>query len=351
MGEAMLAAVYHGPNDLRIEDRPLPEIGPDDALIKVVSTSICGTDMRILHGEHRKYPPGTVRIPGHEVIGDLVSQGANVKGLEIGQRVFVAPNMGCGHCQQCISGNNNRCANYNALGITLDGAFAEYMRVPAAAIRQGNLIPVSRAIDPAAAALIEPLACVYRGQEAIRIRPGDVVLVIGAGPIGVMHALLAQTRGAGRVIVSELVPERVEQARRIGVDRVVDSREEDLVAIVTEETSGEGADAVIVAAPAHKAQEMALELAAIGGRINFFGGLPKDQPTIHFNSNLVHYKELVVTGTSACSTNDCRHAAAIVESKRIDLSKLVGQRFPLTSAGEAFKAVEAGKTLKVVIEP
>ena len=135
------------------------------------------------------------------------------------------------------------------------------------------------------------------------------------------------------------------------MDRVVDSREEDLVAIVAEETSGEGADAVIVAAPAHKAQEMALELAAIGGQINFFGGLPKDQPTIYFNSNLVHYKELVVTGTSACSTNDCRRAVAIVESKRIDLLRLVGERFPLPSAREAFMAVEEGKTLKVVIEP
>jgi L-iditol 2-dehydrogenase len=210
---------------------------------------------------------------------------------------------------------------------------------------------VSREIDPAAAALIEPFACVYRGQEAVRIEPGDVVLVIGAGPVGVMHALLAQMRGAGRVIVSELLPERVEQARRTGLERVVDSRNEDLAAVIAEESSGAGADVVIVAAPAHKAQEMALELAAIGGRINFFGGLPKNQPAINFNSNLVHYKELVVTGTTACSTNDCRHAAAIVESKRIDLSKLVGQRFPLTSAREAFTAVEAGKSLKVVIQP
>jgi L-iditol 2-dehydrogenase len=351
MAETMLAAVYHGPDDLRVEERPLPEIGQDEALIKVASTSICGTDLRILHGEHRMYPPGTVRIPGHEVIGDLVSLGSNVKGLETGQRVFVAPNMGCGHCRQCISGNNNRCANYDAFGITIDGSFAEYMRIPAAAILQGNLFPVSREIDPAAAALIEPFACVYRGQEAVRIEPGDVVVVIGAGPVGVMHALLAQMRGAGRVIVSELLPERVEQARRTGLERVVDSRNEDLAAVIAEESSGAGADVVIVAAPAHKAQEMALELAAIGGRINFFGGLPKNQPAINFNSNLVHYKELVVTGTTACSTNDCRHAAAIVESKRIDLSKLVGQRFPLTSAREAFTAVEAGKSLKVVIQP
>ncbi|NJN97585.1 MAG: alcohol dehydrogenase catalytic domain-containing protein [Anaerolineales bacterium] len=130
----MLAAVYYGPRDLRVEERPVPHISPDEALLKVTSAGICGTDLRILHGDHRKYANGVIRVPGHEVVGDIVQVGANVKGLEVGQRVFVAPNMGCGHCRQCVSGNNNRCANYDAFGITMDGAFAETMRIPAAAI-------------------------------------------------------------------------------------------------------------------------------------------------------------------------------------------------------------------------
>lgn len=347
----MLAAVYYGPNDVRLEKRPTPEIGPEEALLKVVSAGVCGTDLRIWHGAHRKFPPGTIRIPGHEVVGDIAAVGAAVTGLEIGQRVIVAPNFGCGHCRQCVSGNNNRCASYGAVGVTMDGGFAEYMRIPAPYILQGNLIPIDGDVDPAAAALIEPFACVLRGQGALDIRPGDVVLVVGAGPIGVMHTMLARLRGASRVIVSEVQPARLEQALEAGADRVVNALEENLAAVLMEESHGEGADAIIVAAPAHRAQEEALALAAIGGRINFFGGLPKDRPTINFNSNLVHYKELRVTGTTACSTDDCWRAAAIVNSGSIDLTHLVSERFALSETLEALATAESQTALKVVIEP
>jgi L-iditol 2-dehydrogenase len=216
---------------------------------------------------------------------------------------------------------------------------------------QGNLIPVSVDLDPAAAALIEPFACVLRGQNPLQIQPGEVILVIGAGPIGVMHALLARLRGAGRVIVSEINLERVAQARDLGIDRLVNPAEEDLPGLLAEETNGEGADVVIVAAPSHQAQQSAVELAGLGGRINFFGGLPKDKPHVNLNTNLIHYKELLVTGTTACSTDDCRRAATIVGSKRIDLLRLVGRRFPLQEARAAFAAAEDGKWLKVVMEP
>ncbi len=347
----MQAALYYGPDDLRVTERPVPAIGSKEVLVKVLRTGICATDLRILHGAHRMYPPGTLRIPGHEVVGELVEVGASIDWLRRGQRVFIAPNMGCGRCRQCIAGNNNLCANFQALGITLDGSFAEYMRVPEVAVSQGNIIPIEVEIDPAVAALIEPFACVLRGQEALNIRPGDYVLILGAGPIGVMHALLARMRGASRVLVSEILPERVEKIAQLGVDRVVNPANEDLSAIVREETKGEGADVVIVAAPAHQAQESALELAGVGGRINFFGGLPKDKPFIQFNSNLVHYKELIVTGTTACSTRDCHQAAEIVLSGRIDLSPLISAHFPLSQVQQAFQAAEDRKSLKVILEP
>lgn len=347
----MLAAVYHGPNDLRVEDVPIPKIGLGELLIKVMSASICATDLRILHGDHRMAPAGVKRIPGHEVVGTIAEIGPGVEGFTLAERVFVAPNMGCGLCAQCIGGNNNLCANYDALGITLDGGFAEYMRVPARSIRQGNVIRLNEAIDPAVAALMEPFACVLRGQDVLRIQPGELVLIIGAGPIGVMHAKLAKVRGAGRVVVSEPLVQRAAQALRLGADRVVNPMEEDLQAMILEESGGRGADVVIIAAPVHAAQESALKLAAIGGRINFFGGLPKDRPTITFDSNLVHYKELIVTGTTACSTNDCRRAARLVNSGAIDLSDLVSQRFPLREAAAAFSAAEDRKSLKIVLEP
>jgi len=347
----MLAAVYHGPEDLRVEQVAVPQIGAGELLLKVSSASICGTDLRILHGGHRKYPVGTVRIPGHEVVGTIAQVGSGLSGYEAGQRVFVAPNMGCGHCRQCVSGNNNLCANYDALGVTLDGGFAEYMRIPVQAVLQGNVMPIHAEVDPAVAALIEPFACVLRGQTPLHIRPGDVVLVMGAGPIGVMHMKLARLSGAGRVIVSEPSQERLDQALRMGADRGVNPAVDDLEQAVAGETGGQGADVVIVAAPAHAAQEAALHLAGIGGRINFFGGLPKDRPTIHFDSNLVHYKELLVTATTACSTGDCWRAAEIVQSGRIDLSDLVSRRFPLADAVQAFSAAADRKTLKVVLEP
>jgi L-iditol 2-dehydrogenase len=351
MSEMMLAVVYHGPDDLRVEQYPIPEISSSEVLLKVISTGICGTDIRILHGHHRKYQSGTKRIPGHEVVGDIVKIGEDIRGLEIGQRIFVAPNMGCGICRECVSGKNNLCADYDAIGITLDGSFAEYMRIPAAAVVQGNLIPISKELDPAVGALIEPFACVLRGQDAVSIKPGDSVLVIGAGPIGTMHVMLANLRGAAKVLVSEIIPKRAEKVIEFGADRVINPKNEDLAPAIFDATGGIGVDAVIVAAPSRAGQEAALEVAAIGGRINFFGGLSKENPIINLNSNVVHYKELIITGTTACSTNDNRRAAEIASSGRLDLSKLVGARFSLSEALEAFTTAEAGKSLKVVMEP
>lgn len=347
----MLAAVYHGPKDLRVEEVAVPTIGAGEILVKVLSASICGTDLRIFHGNHRMYAPGTIRIPGHELVGTIAEVGAGVEGYSVGQRVFCAPNTGCGHCLQCVSGNNNLCVNYDAIGVTSDGGFAEYVRIPANSVQQGNVMPVSESVDPAVAALMEPFACVLRGQNALNIKPGEVVLIIGAGPIGIMHTKLAKARGAGRVIVSEPAAYRAEQAKRMGADRVVDPTSEDLMLVLSEESQGRGADAIIVAAPVHAAQESALNLAAIGGRINFFGGLPKDRPRINFDSNIVHYKELVITGTTACSTADCRQAVQIVNSGLVDLSDIVSQRYPLADALTAFAAAEDRKSLKIVLEP
>jgi L-iditol 2-dehydrogenase len=349
--KTMLAAVYHGPGDLRLEQYPMPAIGPDEALVRVTSACICGTDMRILHGGHRKFPPGTIRIPGHEVVGEIAQVGGGVQGLAVGQRVFVAPNMGCGHCHQCVAGNNNLCVDYQAIGITLDGGFAETMRIPAAAIAQGNVMPLAAGVDPAVAALTEPFACVLRGQDAVGIGPGDVVVVVGVGPIGAMHILLARLRGAGRIIASDMNCDRLAMAPGFGADRVVDPDHEDLVQVVESETGGRGADVVIVAAPSHAAQEQALRAAGLGGRINFFGGLPKDRPTIALDSNLVHYKELRVTGTTACSTSDCWRAAAIVNSGRVDLARLVQARYPLDRIAGAFLAAGDRTALKVVVTP
>jgi len=231
----------------------------------------------------------------------------------------------------------------------LDGGFAEYMKIPAAAIAQGNLLAIAETIDPAAAALTEPFATVLRGQDALGVGTGDVVLIFGAGPIGIMHLLLAKQRGARKIIVSQRPGPRADLAAQFGADRVVRPIVEELAAAIAEETEGHGADVVIVAAPSADAQQRAIELAATRGRINFFGGLPKDQPAIKLDSNRVHYKELVVTGTTACSTDDCRRAVALLNGGNICLDVLISARYPLHAAADAFVAAADRQQLKVVL--
>jgi L-iditol 2-dehydrogenase len=346
--ETMLAYVYHGPGDLRLECLPLPRLEPGEALLRVEAAGICGTDLRIAQGKHAKYPAGTVRIPGHEIAGTIVAAGDHV-GLPLGRRVFVAPNMGCGHCRECRAGRNNLCPQSEALGITLDGGFAEYMRIPAAAIAQGNVLPVADTVAPAVAALAEPFATVLRGQDALDVRPDDVVLIFGAGPIGVMHLLLARQRGARKVIVSQRPGPRADLAAHFGADRVVSPGKEALAATIAQETDGAGADVVITAAPSAEAQEQAIELAATHGRINFFGGLPKDQPYIQLDANRVHYKELLITGTTACSTDDCRRAIGLLNAGAVQLGALVSACYPLSEAAAAFRTAADHGQLKVVL--
>jgi L-iditol 2-dehydrogenase len=192
---------------------------------------------------------------------------------------------------------------------------------------------------------------VLRGQNAVDLHLGDLVLIVGAGPIGLMHGLLAKLRGAAKVIVSELQETRLVQALEFGVDVAVNPQKEDLFDVVAHHSGGKGADVIIVAAPAHAAQEYALRIASIGGRINLFGGLPKDKPTINFDSNLVHYKELVVTGTTACSTADCRQAAAIINAGRLDLSPIISARYSLSQVLDAFAHAQDQMALKIIIEP
>jgi 2-desacetyl-2-hydroxyethyl bacteriochlorophyllide A dehydrogenase len=293
-----------------------------------------------------------VRVPGHEMVGTIVERGAGLDtNHAVGERVFVAPNVGCGSCPQCERGQNNLCANYDAIGITLNGAFAEYMRVPSAYLEQGNLIPFDKVLDGATVALAEPFACVLHGQQALHIRHEDVVLILGAGPIGIMHVLAARVAGARRILVSEQSAERLRMAESAGADRLINFRDEKLENVVQEETQGRGADVIIVAAGVRQAMEETPKLAAIGGRINLFAGLPSNDSGVTLDASLIHYKELIVTGTTACSTEDCRRSMEMIRSGKVDLKPLVSKRYRLEQASEALAAAAGGDVLKVVLQP
>jgi 2-desacetyl-2-hydroxyethyl bacteriochlorophyllide A dehydrogenase len=345
----MRALVYE--DGLHVKEVARPEPAAGEVIGRVLACGICGTDLRIAKGAHRAYPEGTCRVPGHELVIEISDLGAGVDGgLAEGDRVFVAPNLGCGRCPACRAGRLNLCRDAEAFGITFDGGFAEYVRVPAAAVEQGNLLPVPAGADPAALSVVEPLACVLRGQRAVAVGEGDRVLVCGAGPIGLLHVALARAAGA-TVLVSEPHAVRRTEAVEFGAAVGIDPAAEDLRERVLAETDGLGADVVITAVPVPAVQEQALGLAAIGGRINFFGGLPRDASTIRIDSNDVHYRELQITGTTANDTDDCRAALELATSGRIDLSRLVTARFSIDQSDDAFAAAAGGRELKVVIEP
>jgi len=348
----MRAVVYRGPRDLVVADVDVRPLGRGDVRVAVDSAGVCATDVRIFKGEHSGFANGTGRVPGHEVVGRVseVGPGVSPPGLAVGDVVFVAPNIGCGVCAQCRRGNDNLCPTTEAIGISLDGGFAERVLVPARAVERGNLIPLG-SVSSDAGVLIEPLACVLRGQDKVDVHEGDTVFVAGAGPVGLLHVALARNRGAALVICSEPSAVRREAALRAGAAVVVDPTTADPHESVAAATGGLGADVVITAAPVHALQSAALHLAATGGRVLFFGGLPKSRPTVELDTNLIHYKELLVAGTTASTLDDCRRAAEIVGRGGIELDWMVSDRYALEDFAEAVGRAQDPAALKVVVKP
>ncbi len=352
----MKVLAYRGPGRLVLEERPRPEPGPGEALLAVAACSICGTDLRIAAGSHRAYADALGRVPGHEVVGTVVEVGAGA-GVGTGERVFVAPNYGCLHCRACRRGQVNLCEQPRAIGITEDGGFAEYLLLRKDLVDQGNLLtfgagPVARP-GPAVGvvALAEPLACALRGSRACRIGEGDVVLVYGAGPIGLFHVALARLAGAGAVVVCEPNPERRQRALSWGATSAHDAGGDGLRSALAAAGAPQGADVVVVAAPVPAAQSQALELAGPWGRVNFFAGLARGHSRVELDTNLVHYKELVVTGTTASTNEECRAALDLIVEGRLDVGSLVEARFDLASAAAAFDLAASGQALKVLVSP
>lgn len=345
----MRAFQFQSGQSLALTEIPTPQIDVGEVLCDVVVAGICGTDLKIARGEHRLYPAGTERVPGHELVGRVRENRSGDPALDPGTLVVVAPNMACGSCAACSVGRLNLCLNYESIGLTVDGAFAEAVRIPRRAVEQGNLIPVPAGLSPEVAVLMEPLAAVLHGLRALDLAAGDDVLVFGAGPIGLLAVVLSRQLGAGRIIVSQTSPSRRALALRFGADVAVDPRAEDLLSRVRDVTGGRGAGAVVVATPAVEAYGQALEAAAIGGRINYFAGLPSSRRMVSIDANLVHYRELRITGTTANSTQDCLDALDILAAHAEDYRSFVTHRFPLDAVAEAFEVSAGGTALKVVL--
>ena len=211
----MKALVFHGIEDIRLEDIDTPGIGDGEILLKVHSAAICATDLRVKTNSHRTIPQGETRILGHELAGEIAETGSKIKHLKVGDRVAVAPVAGCGHCRQCISGNAILCKDNRILGLSVDGGFAQYMKIPESHVSGGNVYRLPDDISYEVAAIAEPMATVFTGMEACMVKPSDTVLIIGAGPLGLMHTLMARIFGARKVIVSEILEEPKTECHKV----------------------------------------------------------------------------------------------------------------------------------------
>jgi L-iditol 2-dehydrogenase len=341
---------FHAPGDVRFEDAPEPEAGPGEVKIRVRNCSTCGTDVKISKfGHHHIHPP---RVMGHEIAGEIVQIGEGVDGWSAGDRVQVIAAIPCGDCAECVRGRMTICPNQVSMGYHFEGGFAQYMVVPREVLKVDGLNRIPEGVSFAEASVAEPLACALNAQNLARVGVGDDVVVIGSGPIGCLHVRLARARGAARVFLVELSRQRLEMAADlVKPDASICAGEVDPVEEILKLTDGRGADVIITAAASGKAQEQAIQMAARQGRISFFGGLPKDNPTITCDSNLVHYRELMIIGANGSSPAHNAEALNLVASGAVPVADLITHRLPLESAIDAFGIVARGEAIKVTIEP
>ena len=345
----MIAAVFHGPGALEVREVETPEIGWDEVLVKVGANTVCGTDLRILRGEKTTgiNPPAII---GHETAGHVAEVGKGVRGFEVGAPVTITPMIPCLRCFYCKRDMENVCENVRAVGYQVPGGLSEYMKIPADAIAAGCLFVAGEDLPSEQLALTEPLsACVY-GQRRSSVGLGDVVLIMGAGPIGLFHLQLALLAGARTVIVSQPAGPRLRLASEFGAHVVVDPTSEDLAQVVAEYTNGRGADVVIVCIGIPQLVNDAFRLARKGGRVNIFAGLA-GKGWAEVEANLIHYNQLQVTGQTGARRSDFETALELIESGRVDAQKMITHRFPLWDTAEAIETVTSGEGIKVAVIP
>lgn len=345
----MTAAVFQKPGVMTLQQVPRPEIGADELLLEVGACAVCGTDIRIFKGEKTK-GVRTPSILGHEIAGRIAAVGSKVAGIEVGERIAIAPVLPCGKCYYCLNGKENACLQRRALGYEFDGGFAEFMRLPAAYLEKGSIFRFPEQLSFQEACLAEPLGCVYNGSRRCAIKLNDKVVIIGAGPIGLMHTMLARRKGATRIIVSEPLPRRRELALEVGADIAVDPGQADLRKIVLAETQGLGADAVILSVGVAAQAGPALMLLRKGGILNLFGGFPAGQKT-EIDPNVIHYEEVWVTGTTACTRSQYGKALELISSGELDLKPIISHVYRLKDILEAFQTVAKGEGIKAIVQP
>lgn len=341
--EQMRAVIYYGPKDLRLEMVPVPEIKADEMLIKVRSATTCGTDVKTYLRGHPKYPPPF--LFGHEFAGDVVQVGSLVEAFAPGMRVTASCFGPCGSCYWCKQHQENLCENMSYNFAT----YAEYVRLTWPFVRMNTLI-VPDNLDYPQAALLEPLASAVHGQRLINVQPGDSVVILGAGSIGLMHLQLARARGAAQVIIFDRNPDRLGYALKSGASQALSPDEVDPSAAVLDLTHGRAGDAVIECAGAKATWELAPLLCRKGGRVLWFGGLPGGTEIVQ-DAATIHYREIAIYNTHGNSPSDFWEACRMVETGIVKTDYLLSGEMGLSEVEKALELMIAGKAMKISINP
>ena len=331
----MKAVVFSQPETINVDTVPDPTCAPDEVVIKVSSSGICGTDVHIYHNEYMSDFP---LIPGHEVTGEIVEIGQTVKGYSIGERVTADPNLYCGYCDFCRNEQANHCANWQGIGITRSGGFAEYVNVPAKAVYK---LPDS--ISNRQAAFLEPLACVVWAMKRLRVNPADRVLILGSGPMGLLLLQALRHGGASQITMVDKQPNRLQMADQFGANQTLvagPQQAEQLRALAPH-----GYDVVIDATGIPAVIEKAFQHLKVRGQYLQFGVTPNNAK-IQVSPYDIFHKDWTIIGSFAlCYT--FLPAIAWLENKVINVDPLVSHELPLADFSQGFQQFANGQTLKV----
>ena len=346
----MKIARYYNNNDIRLDEIPKPIIGSGELLVKVKKSGICGSDVLEYYRFAKMKKLGVDNlILGHEITGDIVEIGTDVKGLKIGDRVFVSHHVPCFDCYYCKQGHHTACNLLHSTNFD-PGGFSEYVRIPSVNIEKKGVFVLDKSVSYEEGVFIEPLGCVCRAQRLVNVGKGLTVLILGSGVSGILHAQLAKLRGVKKVFATDISAYRLEKISKFGVDKTFFASE-DIPSKLLEFNDNKLADIVIVCTGALSAAKQALKSVAAGGKVLFFA-VPGPGVNLEVPINDYWRNEITLTTSYGAAPEDLQESYVWILSKKINVKELVTHRFSLGKAGDAFKVVnEASESLKVIIEP
>ncbi|ADR35824.1 Alcohol dehydrogenase GroES domain protein [Oceanithermus profundus DSM 14977] len=341
----MRVAMYYNNHDVRLEEQPVPEIGPGEVLIKIVASGICGSD--VMEWYRIKKAP---LVLGHEIAGDIVAVGEGVTGFQPGDRVTATHHVPCGRCEYCQRGQHSLCPLIS--NTTYDpGGFAEYVRVPAINVETRGVLKLPDSVSYEEGSFTEPLGCVVRGLRVMGFEPARSVLVLGSGLSGQLVIRTARAYGAGKIIATDINDFRLEMARRSGAEVALHATREDVVQRVLEETNGEGVDYVIPTAAAPALFDQAMQTVRKGGTVLLYG-IMAPGTKVAFDVFPFWKKQVKLLSTYAAAPRDLAEALELIRARRVPVEDLITHRLPLAETQKGFELTAAGgDSMKVIIEP